>query len=188
MVYRLGFKANNETAVKFQTILADEVLPAIRKHGAYITPTTIENIIANPENGIKLLTALKEEREQRILAEKKAELDAEINKTNAPMVAFANAVLASNDSCLIGELAKILTQNGYVIGQNRLFEWFRENGYLGVHGERRNIPNQQYMEKGLFELKKSTHSDKNGVLHTSITTKVTPKGQSYFINKFLGNI
>lgn len=74
-----------------------------------------------------------------------------------------------------------------MIGQNRLFEWLRENGYLGIHGERRNIPNQKYVEQGIFELKKSTHSDKDGVMHTSITTKVTPKGQSYFINKLLTN-
>lgn len=184
MVYRLGFKANNETAVRFQTILADEVLPSIRKHGAYATPQTIENMLADPDNAIKLLTALKEERQQRLLAEKKAELEAEINKTNAPKVLFADAVVGSKTTCLIGELAKILTQNGYTIGQNRLFKYLRENGYLGTKGEYYNIPNQKYQEMGLFEVKTSVH-DENGVMVTKRTPKVTGRGQAYFINKFL---
>lgn len=184
MVYRLGFKANNETAIKFQTILADEVLPSIRKHGAYATSQTIESIIADPANGIKLLQALQEERQLRRIAEDKAALEAEINIANAPKVLFADAVVGSKSTCLIGELAKVISQNGYPIGQNRLFKWLRENGYLGKYGERYNIPNQQYVEMGLFELKKNVHSE-NGVMKTTMTPKVTGKGQQYFINKFL---
>ena len=103
----------------------------------------------------------------------------------APKVLFTNAVMGSKTSCLIGELAKIITQNGYEIGQNRLFEWLRDNGYLGKTGERRNIPNQIYIEKGFFELKKGTRSGNDGVMYTTITPKVTGKGQVYFINKFL---
>lgn len=104
-----------------------------------------------------------------------------------PKVNFANAMIASTTSCLIGELAKVLTQNGYTIGQNRLFQWLRDNEYLGKWGERKNIPLQQYVEQGLFQLKKSTYTDNSGVIHTSTTVKVTGKGQEYFINKFLNN-
>lgn len=103
----------------------------------------------------------------------------------APMVSFANAIIGSKKSCLVGELAKVLTQNGYKIGQNRLFEWLRANGYLGTKGERYNIPNQQFIEQGLFELKKGVRSGDGGVMVNTITTKVTPKGQQYFILKFL---
>lgn len=104
---------------------------------------------------------------------------------NAPKVVFTDAVVGSRSSCLIGELAKILQQNGIDIGQNRLFEWLRNNDYLGKFGERKNIPNQRFIEQGLFELKKGVRSGSAGEIHTTITTKVTGKGQVYFINKFL---
>lgn len=108
------------------------------------------------------------------------------SKENAPKVLFAEAVVGSKSSCLIGELAKVLTQNGYNIGQNRLFAWLRTNGYLGKKGEYYNVPNQEYVEQGLFEIKKSVHSTSEGVMRTTTTTKVTGKGQQYFVNKFLG--
>ena len=106
-------------------------------------------------------------------------------EAQAPKVLFTEAVMGSSSSCLIGELAKIITQNGYEIGEKRLFKYMRENRYLGQKGERYNIPNQQYIEQGLFELKKGTISGNNGVMHTTITPKVTGKGQVYFVNKFL---
>lgn len=105
-------------------------------------------------------------------------------REDAPKVLFADAVVGSRSTCLVGELAKIISQNGFVIGQNRLFAWLRDNGYLGKHGERRNIPNQQYIEMGLFEVKTTVH-DENGHMVAKKTTKVTGKGQQYFINKFL---
>ena len=108
-------------------------------------------------------------------------------EAQAPKVLFTEAVMGSSSSCLIGELAKIITQNGYQIGEKRLFKWLRENHYLGIKGERYNIPNQQYIEQGLFELKKGTRSGNNGVMHTTITTKVTGKGRVYFVNKFLSS-
>ena len=108
-------------------------------------------------------------------------------EAQAPKVLFTEAVMGSSSSCLIGELAKIITQNGYQIGEKRLFKWLRENHYLGIKGERYNIPNQQYIEQGLFELKKGTRSGNNGVMHTTITTKVTGKGQVYFVNKFISS-
>ncbi len=179
MVYRLGFKANNETAVRFQSILADEVLPSIRKHGAYMSEQVIERTLSDPDYLIQLATTLKEEKQKRLEAEKKI-------KEDAPKVLFADAVVGSTSTCLIGELAKIISQNGYPIGQNRLFKWLRNNGYLGTRGENYNIPNQPYVEQGLFEIKKGVRSAHDGVMKTTITTKVTGKGQSYFINKFLG--
>ena len=106
---------------------------------------------------------------------------------DAPKVVFSDAVVGSKSSCLIGELAKILTQNGYKIGQNGLFDKLREEGYLGRSGEYYNIPNQKYVEQGLFELKKTTHSE-NGVMKSSVTPKVTGKGQQYFINKYLKGV
>lgn len=142
--------------------------------------SSISSQKALPQNYKEALIALVKE-----LEEKEA-LQDQIKK-EAPKVAFANAIITSKTSCLIGELAKLITQNGVSIGQNRLFEWMRNNGYLGKSGERRNIPNQQYIEQGLFELKKGVRSGNDGVIHTTITPKVTGKGQAYFINKFLYN-
>lgn len=115
----------------------------------------------------------------------KIEEQQKLLKEQAPKVLFTEAVMGSQSSCLIGELAKMITQNGYEIGLNRMFEWLRCEGYLGKHGERKNIPNQQYIEQGLFELKKGVRTGNSGELHTTVTTKVTGKGQVYFINKFL---
>lgn len=175
MVYRLGFKANNQLAVKFQTVLAEEVLPSIRKTGSY----SIQNM-SRKELALMIIQA-EEEKEALMLENKQKDAQLEEQK---PKVVFADAILGSTSSCLVGELAKVLTQNGYKIGQNQLFVWLRANHYLGVSGEYYNIPNQRYVEQGLFELKKNTHSE-NGVMKTTVTTKVTPKGQQYFINKFI---
>lgn len=177
-VYRLIMRSNLPDAEKFQDWVCDEVLPTIRKHGVYATPQTIDNLLADPDNAIKVFQTLKEERQLRQIAEAKI-------KEDAPKVLFADAVVGSKSTCLIGELAKIISQNGYPIGQNRLFEWLRDNGYLGKHGERRNIPNRQYVEMGLFEIKKGVRSGNDGVLYETKTPKITVKGQQYFINKFL---
>lgn len=133
---------------------------------------------SNPKIVLQLAQNWAREQELRLIAEAK-------NEADAPKVLFTDAVIGSKSSCLIGELAKIITQNGYEIGQNRLFKWLRENGYLGTRGENYNIPHQQYIEQGLFELKKGTRSGNDGVMHTTITPKVTGKGQVYFVNKFL---
>lgn len=131
-----------------------EILPSIRKYGAYMTSDTIEKALTSPDFLIQLATTLKEEKQKRIEAEKKVE-------EQAPKVLFADAVIGSRSSCLIGELAKIISQNGFHVGQNRLFEWLRNNHYLGSVGERRNIPNQQYVEQGLFELINCITKSKN---------------------------
>lgn len=176
--YRLAMKAKNDTAEKFQMIVANEILPSIRKHGAYMTPKKIEEVLLNPDTIINLATQLKREREERLKLESKVELD-------KPKVIFADAVSVSKSAVLVGDLAKILKQNGIEIGAKRFFEWLRENGYLIKRkGTDYNMPTQKSMELGLFEIKESviTHSDG----HTTIskTPKVTGKGQIYFINKF----
>ena len=177
-LYKVVMRSKLPEAEKFQDWVCGEVLPSIRKHGAYMTNDTLEKALASPDFLIQLATNLKEEQQKRIEAERKV-------TEAAPAVAFTNAVQSANNSCLIGELAKLIAQNGYSIGEKRLFAWMRDNGYLGKHGERYNIPNQQYVEQGLFELKKGVRSGNNGVLHTTITPKVTGKGQVYFVNKFL---
>lgn len=123
----------------------------------------------------------------RLAAEQAEKIEAQQKQLQeqAPKVLFADTVIGSQSSCLIGELAKLITQKGYEIGEKRLFKWLRENHYLGKKGEYYNIPNQQYIEQGLFELKKGTRSGNGGVMHTTITPKVTGKGQVYFVNKFL---
>lgn len=176
-MYDVILRSDAEKAKPFRRWVTSEVLPTIRKHGVYATPQTIDNLLADPDNAIKVFQTLKEERQLRQIAEAKIEAD-------APKVLFADAVVGSKSTCLIGELAKIISQNGYPIGQNRLFQWMRENGYLGKRGEYYNMPNQRYVGMGLFETKKRVH-DENGVLVTTQTTKVTGKGQAYFINKFL---
>lgn len=172
-------------AKAFRKWVTSEILPSIRKTGAYMTDAVIERTLQDPDYLIQLATTIKVERQKRKEEEQKRLAAEEAIKLNEPKVNFANAIIASKTSCLIGELAKILTQNGYEIGQNRLFEWMRSNGYLGTSGERRNIPNQKYVEMGLFKLKKGTRSGNDGVLYTTITPKVTTKGQEYFINKIL---
>ncbi len=109
----------------------------------------------------------------------------EENKELKPKALFADAVSASNESILIGQLAKLIRQNGYEIGQNRLFEWMRENEYLIKKSERYNQPTQKSMDLGLFEVKERTITNPDGSTRITLTTKVTGKGQVYFINKFL---
>nr|DAZ21990.1 MAG TPA: KilAC domain protein [Caudoviricetes sp.] len=179
-LYKVIMRSDKPQAEPFQDWVCGEVLPSIRKHGAYMTNDTLEKALTSPDFLIQLATNLKEEQQKRIEAERKV-------TEAAPAVAFTKAVQSANSSCLIGELAKLIAQNGYSIGEKRLFAWMRDNGYLGKQGERYNIPNQQYVEQGLFELKKGVRSGNNGVLHTTITPKVTGKGQVYFVNKFLGN-
>ena len=139
----------------------------------------MDELLNNPEVAIKAFTALKEEREMNRL------LQAE-NSRMKPKEIFADAVATSKTSILIGDLAKILKQNGIETGQKRLFEWLRNNGYLMKYGNSRNMPTQQYMEQGLFEIKESTVNNPDGSVRINRTTKVTGKGQQYFINKFLG--
>lgn len=172
--------ARIEKLHRFKHWVTSEVLPTIRKHGAYATPETIESIIANPDNGIRLLQALKEEQEKRKALEAQ-------NEEMKPKALFAEAVSASKSSILIGDLAKIIKQNGHDIGQKRLFEWLRDNGWLiKQKGASWNMPTQRSMEMGLFEIKESTFQNPDGSVRITKTPKVTGRGQVFFINKFCG--
>lgn len=111
---------------------------------------------------------------------------AEKIEADRPKTIFADAVSASHTSILIGDLAKLICQNGYQIGQKRLFQWMRDNGYLMVSGSSRNMPKQKYVEQGLFEIKESNVQNPDGSVRITRTTKVSGKGQLYFVNKFLG--
>lgn len=177
-VYRLITHSKLPTAEKFESWVFDEVLPSIRKHGMYATPTTIEQMIADPANAIKVFSALKQEQERR------KELEATVEH-NAPKVLFAEAVQASHDSCLVGQLAKMIRQNGKPIGANRMFTWLRDNGWLCKKGENWNMPTQKAMEAGYFEIKETVIANPDGSTRITRTPKVTGKGQIYFINWFL---
>ena len=175
-LYTLIFGSKLESAKRFKHWVTSEVLPAIRKHGVY----AVDELLSNPEMAIKAFTALKEEREKN----KALEAD---NQRMKPKEIFADAVSTSHTSILIGDLAKLLKQNGVETGQKRLFEWLRENSYLIKRkGADWNMPTQKAMELGLFEVKESTVNNPDGSVRINKTTKVTGKGQQYFINKFLG--
>lgn len=185
-LYSLIFSSKMDKAREFKRWVTSEVLPTIRKHGAYMTDNVLERSIADPDFGIALLNSLKEERARRALAEAQ-------NEKNKPKVLFADTVSASKRSCLMGELAKMISQEAIrqgkldkKIGQNKLFAWMRNKGYLCKGGERRNQPKQSYVEQGLFEIKKGTRLDGQGNNVVTSTTKITGKGQIYFVNKFLG--
>lgn len=180
-LYRLVFSSKLPTAEKFTDWVTAEVLPTIRRHGMYATPDTVEKMLADPDTAIKLLTTLKEERAQRLALEAQAEAD-------KPKVLFADAVSASHTSILVGDLAKLLRQNGVDIGQNRLFRFLREKGYLCSQGERYNLPTQRSMDRGWFQVKETTINQPDGSIRVTRTVKVTGKGQQYFINLFLSNI
>jgi len=173
-------RSDKPQAEPFQDWVCGEVLPSIRKHGGYITTQqndTPEEIMARAL--IVAQETLKRKEQRLIEAESKIQQD-------APKVLFADAVSTSQRSCLIAELAKILQQNGVNIGQNRLFSWMRDNGYLCQKGQYYNQPTQKSMELGLFEIKQTTITKPDGTVLVTTTTKVTGKGQIYFVNKFLG--
>jgi len=177
--YRLAMKAKNEVAEIFQAKVADEILPSIRKHGAYITTSTMEQMMNDPDFTIRLFEEIKKERAEKQALQVAREMD-------KPKVLFADSVAASKTTILVGELAKVLKQNGIDIGEKRFFKWLRENKYLISRvGTDYNAPTQKSMELGLFAVKETviTHSD--GHISINKTTKVTGKGQQYFINKFL---
>ena len=178
--YRLAMKAKNEKAEQFQAFVADEVIPSIRKTGGYIATTpdmTDAEIMAKA-----LLVAQRtiEDRDKRIRSL------TEENSQMKPKALFADAVASSETSILVGELAKLLKQNGVEIGQNRLFSWLRENGYLIKRkGKDFNVPTQRSMELELFTIKERAVTNPDGSVRITKTPLVTGKGQQYFINKFL---
>lgn len=177
-LYEVLMQSRKPIAKQFKKEVKN-ILKSIRKHGAYMTDNTLEQALTSPDFLIKLATELKSEREKRKALEVKAEQD-------KSKVLFADAVATAKTSILIGDLAKIIKQNGVEIGQKRLFEWLRINGYLMKSGTSFNMPTQMAMEKKLFEIKESTINNPDGSIRVTRTTKVTGVGQEYFVNKFLG--
>ena len=178
-VYFFLGRSDKKKALPYQMWIAGDVVPSIRKQGMYAMPAKVEEILLNPDAFIEVLKAYKAEQEKRMALEAKIEED-------KPKVIFADALEVSNESILIGNLAKILRQNGIEIGQNRLFAYLRETGYLmRCKGERWNMPTQDSLERGLFEVKTRVINNADGTTKTVRTTKVTPKGQMHFIESFL---
>jgi antirepressor len=173
-LYSLILSSKLPNAKAFKKWVTSEVLPAIRKHGLYAT----DELLDNPDLIIQMASKLKEEREAR----KALEVE---NDTMKPKALFADAVSASHTSILVGDLAKLLRQNGIDIGANRLFEKLREKGFLMKSGSSKNMPTQSSMDRGLFEIKEGSYINSDGVNVVTKTTKVTGKGQVYFVNLFL---
>ena len=170
--YRLVMKSRKPEAKAFQRWVTHEVLPSIRKQGGYMAvreDETPDQVMA------RALFIAKDalERKDKELAELR------------PKALFADAVGSSDGTCLVGEFAKMLRQNGVNIGQNRLFDWLRNNGYLGKTGSNRNVPTQRAMELGLFRIKETTVVHSDGHVTLNRTPKLTGKGQTYFLDKFL---
>lgn len=175
-LYSLILSSKLPQAKEFKRWVTSEVLPTIRKNGMYAT----DELLDNPDFAIAALQKLKEEREA------KKQLEAQI-EANRPKVIFSDAVSASHTSILVGEFAKIMRQNGADMGQNRMFAWLRENGYLiSRKGSDRNMPTQKSMELGLFEIKETTINHSDGHISINKTPKITGKGQLYFTEKILG--
>lgn len=199
-MYSLILSSKMPNAKKFKRWVTHEVLPAIRKHGAYMTDEKIEEVLTDPDTIIKLATQLKDERQQRLI-EQQLRRDAESQvREMKPKALFADAVTSSKSTVLIGDLAKMIKQNGvhylYVtvnsttkklnMGPNNLFKWMRENHYLIARkGSDYNSPTQRSMLMELFEIKEKTIVHSDGHTTISKTPKVTGKGQQYFINLFL---
>lgn len=174
-VYRLIIRSKLPSAQRFERWVFDEVLPTLRQTGSYLLQRPDSYMIDDPIERAKRWI---EEAQERLALQAKVEAD-------APKVLFADAVATSKDSCLVGQLAKVLRQNGYNIGQNRLFDYLRNEGYLCKSGENRNMPTQRSIDAGWFEIKEGTLYNLDGTVRITRTPKVTNKGQIYFVNKFL---
>ena len=178
-LYKTIFRSDKPEAKKFMRWITHEVLPTIRKHGAYITSDKMEELMTDPDTWVKLIRTLQQERREKAMLQNQIEID-------RPKIVFADAVSVSESDVLIGELAKILKGNGVDIGQNRLFERLRNDGFLvRRNGGDYNMPTQKAMDRQLFKIKETaiTHSD--GHVTINKTVKVTGKGQLYFVNLFL---
>ena len=179
-LYAVILRSDKPNAKKFRKWVTSEVLPSIRKNGGYIAG---QETLSDDELLSKALLVAHNKIAERdkIIEQKQVRIE-----QMKPKAIFADAVATSRTSILIGDLAKLICQNGYQIGQKRLFEWLRNNGYLCKNGSSRNMPMQRYVEQGLFEVKESNVQNPDGSVRITRTTKITGKGQLYFVNKFLG--
>jgi len=171
-IYRLAAQSELPEAEQFEAWIFDEVLPTIRRTGMYAT----DRLLDEPELVWEALEILQKERQKRLAVEQEL-------SDNLPKIQYADAVCASRSCILVGDMAKILKQNGIDIGQNRLFEYMRQNGYLMREGSRRNMPTQRAMDMGLFEVNQTAIISPRGV-RLSRTPKITGKGQLYFLEHF----
>ena len=181
-LYKVIFQSRKESAERFTDWVTSEVLPSIRKNGGYIAG---QETLSDDELLSKALLVANNKIAERdkIIEQKQARIE-----QMKPKAIFADAVATSRTSILIGDLAKLICQNGYQIGQKRLFEWLRNNGYLCKRkGTQWNMPTQKSMDLGLFEVKESVHVNSNGCNIVTRTPKATGKAQIYFVNKFLGS-
>ncbi len=178
-MYRLIMRSKLPSAEKFEDWVVNEVLPSIRKNGGYISG---QETLSDDELLEKAVLVA-----QRKIAERDKIIEQQRQKIeqDKPKTIFADAVSTSRTSILIGDLAKLICQNGVQIGQKRLFEWLRQNNYLIKSGSSRNMPQQRYVEQGLFEVKESNVQNPDGSVRITRTTKITGKGQVYFVNKFI---
>ena len=178
-LYTLIIKSNLPKAKKFRKWVTSEVIPSIRKNGGYIAG---QETLSDEELMAKALLVANNKIAERdkIIEQKQARIE-----QMKPKEIFADAVATSHTSILVGDLAKLICQNGYQIGQKRLFDWLRENNFLIKCGSSRNMPQQRFVEQGLFEIKESNLVNPDGSVRITKTTKVTGKGQVYFVNKFL---
>lgn len=175
-LYSLILSSKLPAAKQFKHWVTSEVLPTLRKHQVYATPDTVEKILEDPDTIIRILLEMKEERARRVKAEEQIRLD-------APKVLFADCVSQADTDILVGELAKLLKQNGMDIGQNRLYEKLRAEGFIMKNS---TIPTQRAMEMGLFRVIERSIMQPNGTTRITQTTKVTGKGQQYFVNRYIG--
>lgn len=175
-IYSLILGSRKPEAKAFKRWITHEVIPAIEKHGMYATPDTVEKILEDPDTIIRIMQELKKERSARVAAEEQIRLD-------APKVLFADCVSQADTDILVGELAKLLKQNGMDIGQNRLYEKLRAEGFIMKNS---TIPTQRAMEMGLFRVIERSIMQPNGTTRITQTTKVTGKGQQYFVNRYIG--
>lgn len=176
-LYSLILYSKMPSAKKFKRFITSEVIPSLRKNGIYATEDTIDKILSNPDFGIRLLNELKEEREKTKILKNE-------NEQLKPKALFADTVSASDTSILIGQLAKLLKQNGNDIGQNRLFKILRKDGYLGKSGENYNLPTQKSMNLKVMEIKERTVNNSDGSVRITKTPMITGKGQVYFVNRY----
>ncbi len=177
-LYSLILKSRKPTAKEFKRWITSEVLPSIRKHGAYFTPEAAQKALKDPVFVRELVTTLAGEQAKVQRLSKQISAD-------RPRVLFSQAVEKTKNSILVRDMARVLRQNGVEIGEKRLYQWLCENGYLCSCGSSRNRPTQVSMDKGLFSIRESVFVKPDGTTQTSYTTMVTGKGQVYFVNRFV---
>ena len=188
-LYSLVLGSRKPEAKAFKRWITHEVIPTIRKTGGYVANSDmfIDSYFAPMDDSERAVLKNILETSRKLKTQVK-ELNGKIEE-DAPKVLFANAVTTAQNSILVGELAKLIKQNGVDMGQKRLFQWLKENGYL-IKGKRsdQGMPTQRAMEMGLFEIKETVINHSDGTIHVSKTVKVTGKGQQYFVNKFLRGV